>query len=319
MRSRWLVALAFVIPSAPFAPSLAAPPSPTADDVQVTARVRGEQGLRLFEASQWEDAYSAFEAADTLYHAPTLVLYMAHCRRNQGKLLQARELYEKVAAEPVPKGAPEQFGKAVASARTELDSLNLRIPSVRVSINGASASRTQVTIDGAQVSAADQASGKPLDPGSHEIVANADGGASARKTIALKAGESAWVELVLQQPASPADASALGSRLPAVIAFGVGGVGVAVGVITGSLALVKINDIRSRCTDDGHCLRSDQAQASTAQALVTTSTVGFVAGGVGLAAGTLLWILRPGGAKVKAKASTHVEIGIGSIAIGGRF
>lgn len=323
MRSRWLAALAFVITSVPLASSLAAPPSHAADDVQVTARARGEQGLRLFEASQWEDAYGAFQAADTLYHAPTLVLYMAHCRRNQGKLLEARELYEKVAAEPVPKGAPEQFGKAVASARAELDSLNLRVPSVRVSISGAAASLARVTIDGAKVSAAEQASGKPLDPGSHEILAEADGGVSARKTITLKVGEAAWVELVLAKAAKPAGASMFEARLPAVIAFGVGGVGVAVGVIAGSLSLVKINDIRSRCTDDGHCLKSDKGNASAAQALVTTSTVGFVAGGVGLAAGTLLWVLRPGGVKAKAKvneqASTHVEIGIGTIAMRGRF
>jgi hypothetical protein len=319
MRSQWLVALAFAIPCLSAAPSFAAPPARGADDAQATARAQGEQGLRLFEASKWEEAYAAFQAADALYHAPTLVLYMARCRRNQGKLLEALALYEKVAAEPVPRGAPDQFAKAVASARGELDILKLRVPSVRVSVSGAPAAQTRVTIDGAQVSSAEQDAGKQLDPGDHEVVAEAGGAASARKTITLTAGESAWVELVLQKPVKPSAAPAAGSRVPAVIAFGVGGAGVAVGAITGSLALVKINDIRSRCSADGHCLKSDQPEADKAKVLITASTVGFVAGGVGLAAGTLLWILRPGAAKAKEQASTHVEIGIGSIAIGGRF
>ena len=303
----------------PAAPSFAAPPGQGGEDLQATARARGEEGLRLFEESKWEQAYDAFQAADTLYHAPTLVLYMGHCRRNQGKLLEARAIYEKAAAEPVPKGAPDQFGKAVMAARTELDNLKQRIPTVRVSISGAPAKPAQVTIDGAALSAAEQESGKELDPGSHEILAEAAGGASARRKITVRAGEAAWVELVLTNKAAK-DAPPPprpGSRLPAGIALGAGGVGVAVGVITGSVALAQINDIRSRCTDSGHCLKSDEPKAETAKRLTVASTIGFVTGGVGLAAGAILWVLRPGGEKAKARAK--VELRFGAITLEGQF
>src|SRR5262249_23257293 len=146
-------------------------------------------------------SYEAFKEADALYHAPTFTLYMGHCRRNQGKLLEARELYQKLVNEPVPKGVPEAFTKAVASARTELESLKQNIPSVRLSIKGEGADQARVTIDSVEVSAAEQASSKQLDPGSHEIAAEASNGASAKKTITLKVGEATSVELILQKAA----------------------------------------------------------------------------------------------------------------------
>lgn len=317
MRSQWFCALAFSLLLGSAAPSRAAPPARGPDAVQ-EARSRGEAGLRLFEAGQWAEAFAAFQEADALYHAPTLVLFMARCRRNQGRLIEAQALYQKAAAEPVPRGAPEQFAKAVASARAELDSIRQRIPSARVTIVGAPEEQTAVTIDRVPLSAEEKTSGKALNPGDHEIVAEAEGRASVRKPFSLKEGEAATLELVLQPPPR-APAPPRNARLPAVIALSVGGLGVGLGAVSGGLALSKIADIKSRCTPDGHCLKSDQPAASAAQTLVTASTIGFVAGGAGLAAGALLWWLRPGEPKTPETPAARVEIGVGSITIGGQF
>ncbi len=90
---------------------------------RAVARARGEEALRLFEARRWDEAYVAFARAETILHAPTLVLFMANCRKNQGRLAEARALYEQVAKETIPAGAPEQFKKAQIKAREELDAL----------------------------------------------------------------------------------------------------------------------------------------------------------------------------------------------------
>ena len=99
-------------------------------DAQATARARGEEGLKLYQAGKWDEAFAAFERADGLFHAPTLVVFMANCRRNQGRLVEARALYEKVVSEPLPRDPPEAFKKAQATARTELEALRGRLPQV---------------------------------------------------------------------------------------------------------------------------------------------------------------------------------------------
>src|SRR4051794_34506341 len=92
----------------------AAPAAAQAPDAQAAARARGEEGLKLFQADKWDEAFAAFAAADGLFHAPTLVVFMAGCRRNQGRLIEAKALYEKVVAEPLPRDPPEAFKKAQA-------------------------------------------------------------------------------------------------------------------------------------------------------------------------------------------------------------
>src|SRR6185503_15705679 len=149
MRSRWLLALSYSFLSMLASPALARPSGPGTEDVQAAARAHGEEGLRRFEAKRWADAYDEFKQADDLFHAPTLVMFMAHCRRNEGRLLEARALYEKVASEPIPKGAPEQWGKAVAAAHDEIVAIQKRIPSVQATITGPGADQARAAIDGA--------------------------------------------------------------------------------------------------------------------------------------------------------------------------
>ncbi len=107
--------------------------------------------------------------------------------------------------------------------------------------------------------------------------------------------------------------------MPGAIALGVGGAFVGVGAVTGIMAFTKIADIKSRCRPDGHCLKADQPEASTARTLTTVSTVGFVVGGVALAAGAVLLVVRPGGAKANDKAALRVQVGPRSVSLEGRF
>jgi hypothetical protein len=289
---------------------------------QAAARARGEEGLKLFEEKRWPEAYEAFREADELYHANTLVLFMGHCRREMGKLLEARALYFKVAEEEVPKNAPEQFKKAQAKARDEIKALQARIPLLRVSISGIASRKATATLDGAAVSVDDLQAGKEVDPGDHTIVIEAPGSAAVERGVAVNEGDVTRVEIVLAPPKAT-EAKKKGSILPGAIALGVGAVGVGIGAATGIIAMGQIDDIKSRCTPDGHCPEADKPKADAAQSLVTVSTVGFVVGGAALAAGAVLIVLRPWGGDSKAAepkaASAHVTVGLGSIGLGGSF
>jgi hypothetical protein len=292
-------------------------------DARAAARARGEQGLSLYEQKRWAEAFTAFREADALYHAPTLTLFMGHCERSQGHLVEARALYARLASEPVPVAAPEQFRKAQAQARAEIDLLAGRVPKLIVVVTGANAAGARVEVDGVAVAGAELTAGKLLNPGAHTLVARATG-ASARRTVTLAEGEEERLELALVADgaaiAAPIDPGTepmfarRGSLVPGVVGLGAGVVGLSIGAITGAVASGKIGDIKSRCrTIDGaeHCLVADIPARDSAQTLITVSTIGLVAGGVALLAGTALIVLRPGG----GPASARLEIDAGPAAI----
>ncbi|WP_437672453.1 tetratricopeptide repeat protein [Sorangium sp. So ce131] len=103
------------------APALSAePPARPAADAQQLARAKGHEGLKLYGADRWQEALEAFQEADRIYHAPTLVLYMARCQRKLGKLEEAQALYEQVLGEPLPDDPPPAFLEARKDAEVEL-------------------------------------------------------------------------------------------------------------------------------------------------------------------------------------------------------
>jgi hypothetical protein len=298
-------------------------------DPQAAARSRAEEGLALFKDGRWEEAYVAFADADRLYHAPTLVAYMGTCRRNQGRLMEAKALYEKVLAEPVPQNAPEAFKKAMDTARSEIEKLRGRIPYLKVKIIGPGAEQAKVTIDGAPAAGAELVAGKAVDPGEHQIAAEAPG-ASGSVKAQLKEGDAITVEVKLAASASPPpdgqrpppaspEPAAKGSFVPAGVAFGVGGAGLLVGAITGIAASDRISAAHAGCTAPDasgvrHCPPGNESAASAAKGLIAGSVVGFVVAGAGVIGGVVLAAVRPGGG-----AKVSIEVGPGSIGLRGRF
>ncbi|MGK4002438.1 tetratricopeptide repeat protein [Sorangium sp. So ce1036] len=124
MLAKCLRRCAFVVTVLATAPAFSAePPDRATESAQELARAKAHEGLKLYGADRWQEAFEAFQEADRLYHAPTLVLYMARCQRKLGKLTDARALYEQVLAEPLPDDAPPAFLDARRDAEVELDAV----------------------------------------------------------------------------------------------------------------------------------------------------------------------------------------------------
>lgn len=314
----WMCFVSCLIVAAP----LVAAPEARGADVRVEARIKGESALKLFKASQWNEAYEAFKEAESLYHAPTLVLYMAHCRRNIGRLLAARDLYQKVATEALPADASDAFRKAQAAAQEELDKVDKRIPRLKVAFGSSPPSPVQ--IDGQIVAAATLSAGYPVDPGEHTVMIERPGEEPFRKSVVVAEGEN--VEIAAPLGSGPGAGSGFpgslrSSLVPAGIALGVGAVGLGVGAVVGSIAMDQVNDIKSRCTPDGHCPAADKSRADSTQALITTSTVGLVLGSIGVAAGAtlLVWRATRSTAPNEKKTALDLGVGIGSVVLSGSF
>jgi tetratricopeptide (TPR) repeat protein len=172
------------------------------EDPHADARAKGEEGLALFAAKQFNSAYAAFAKADQLYHAPTLTLYQARCMRELGRLIDARRLYTKVVQESLTSTVPVQFRKAQESARSELSQIAPRIPVLRIKVRGAPLERVQLLVDGVLVPRPDW-DRKEINPGNHVIVALADGFEVIRKMMLIKEGSKENIELQLKQRPAP--------------------------------------------------------------------------------------------------------------------
>jgi hypothetical protein len=121
-----------------------------------------------------------------------------------------------------------------------------------------------------------------------------------------------------------------GLRIGSYAAFGVGVVGLVVGTVFLLKAGSKADEADELCAKNpapgGRCNANVQSQVKGLEddekSARTLSTVGFIAGGVGVAAGVTLFILSSGGSSEKAAArGPRVQpwVGIGSAGLRGTF
>lgn len=284
-------------------------------DRQGQARARAKDALKLYQAGETAEAYATFREAEGLFHAPTIVLYIARCQRRLGKLLEARASYESILAEEVPKGAAAAFVSAHVDAGRELTELKSRIPSLRVIITGAPPGAAQVTVDGEPWP--DET--RDIDPGSHLIAVKRAAGDPITRQVVLDEGRSQSISIDL--PASsappggePAKKPAPPRLVPAAISFGLGGAGLIVGSVFGALALAKASDLKDRCGPPPVCLSysmtelADQKSAASTRAWV--ANVAFIAGAAGVAAGVILLATAP-----RAPEAVKQAVGPGGITL----
>jgi tetratricopeptide (TPR) repeat protein len=279
------VAAALAIGLAP-QPAASAP----ATDAQ-RALDRGYEADALFAKGKWDEAYDLFRQADALAHSPVFVLYMARCRRNAGRLLEAAEIYARVTAEALGPSAPKPFRGAVDDASSELAEVRARIPSLVVEITGRPPGDVELRVDGrvARIGEAIE-----LDPGEHVVLATAPGVEAKRAVLLKERGPRAVVTLALASPAKGQGAVKRGSLVPGILSLSFAAAGLELGAITGALAARDASVVKEGCVGE-RCLRQDAELLDRANTLATVSTVGFVVGGVALTTGIVLIAVRPGG------------------------
>ena len=314
---------------------------------RATARHLGQQGQEALDAKDYKKSEDAFRRADGLYHAPTLVLGLARAQAAQGKVVEAWENYHRVILEAVT--TTPVFAKALEDAKKEIGPLEDRRSRVTINVSGADAPR--VTLDDIPVKPEALGVERFVDAGSHVLKASADGFAPATKTFSVGEGKADVESLTLVRDPNAAaavvppagagapmpgaadnggagkaapvgtDAGPSGPRnhTPALIAFGVGGVGLVVGAVTGGLALGKHGTLANECTN-GACSPSAQSDLDSYHSTALLSTIGFIVGGVGVAAGAVLWFTAP---KTEANGSGTAYVapyvGPGTVGAVGRF
>jgi hypothetical protein len=180
----------------------------------------------------------------------------------------------------------------------------------------------------------------PLDPGEHSVTTQVNDGPLVEERITVGRGEKKTVELKvkLEPPAVAAaraprgaseqskagpviqsagnvsvlkdnfagaeDAGMDGRRVGALIAGGVGVAGLALGGITGAMALSKSSTIREHCVG-AICDEEGKAAADAVKVPATLSSIGFGLGAAGIGAGVVLWLTAPSRATEAVKPAVQ--------------
>ncbi|HEY2407425.1 MAG TPA: hypothetical protein VGI10_15550 [Polyangiaceae bacterium] len=300
----------------------------TDDAARSAAREVGTVGVEAFQRQDYVTASDKLEKAYQVLRVPSLGLWSARALAKLGKLVKASERYREVTRLDVSQGEVAVQKQAQADAASELAQLTPRIPTVVVQLEGAPTTETKLTIDGAPMSSALIGERWPVDPGKHLVQASsADGNASQQITLAE--GDSKPVVLHMQgsagaaaptnaaQPTNTAEppsrsggspSSTFGTqKVLALTAGGIGVVGIAIGSVFGLQASSKNDQAKSLHCSGSTCPSADGVNLSRDAAKAgNLSTVAFIVGGVGLAAGATLWLTA-------SSAPAQVGVGPGTI------
>lgn len=310
------LALLSVSPHASFAQGF----DPMKAVTQADAKKAFDEGRAAAAEGRHADAIKAFKRADELDPRAETKLEMSKSLVAEKKLIDASKLLNEILnATPAPTWTIKN------NAQKLLTEVEQKIPWIQIKVVGPDQSLTSTTIDGKEIDAESEI---PWNPGEYTIAADADGYKPVEKRITLGEGAHEVVDLTMERiggprkkppPAPTATATATATAttpgpdavtkpptgggggggltsgplfIPMVVGGGVGVAGVGVGAVFGIMALNRTADItsckKSVCPDTS---RNRRAQED-ALFYGNVSTIGFIAGGVGLAAGATLLILQ---------------------------
>jgi len=320
---------------------------PSAAD-RTTARRLGNEGVVALKNGDFDTAADRFERANDLVNAPSFLVLLARARVGQGRLVEAYEIYRTIIREGVQPDKPEAFKRALAEAKGEVKGLEPRLAWVAVNVVGARPEQVDVTLNGSVIPSAALGAQRPADPGTLRVVAKADGYRTVEKTLELTEGQHVPpIELKLEELPKPQVAAPVQLEQPVMtadggepsfisqstlgyVALGLGAAGLAVGTVTGIMAINKrqeLNDFECYQEVGNTCyLENDPETVNEAvsakedlDTFATAATISYVAGGALAATGIILLLTAPDEPPSEAGASFRPYVGFGSVGAVGTF
>lgn len=231
----------------------------------------------------WHGVAGIHEAhAEDERHECAAAAYDGQRLRDEGKLTEARAKFLQCGAPRCPSVVATDCAKWVSEVDT-------RLPTIALSVKdkeGHDLEHVRVAIDGVVVT--EQLDGRsiPVDPGKHTVRFQAEGLLPAEETLMVVEGQKGrTVSVVLggaSRPAASSTSSGSSTPLwPAVVAGGIGVVGVGAFAILGATGQSEKNHLSDTCAPLGTCDPSDVRAARTKLLVADVSLgVGVVSLGV---------------------------------------
>jgi serine/threonine-protein kinase len=271
-------------------------------------------------SGKYVEACSKFQAAADLSATPGVRLNLGDCYEKLGRMASAASKYEEALA------LAGRAGDAPAAdlARSRLAAIKPRFSYIHLTVApDAVVDGLEIERDGAKVPQTAWGTALLVDPGDHEIRATAPGRTPWSKTVSVTTAGQQDVTIPVLPAAAPAAHGAPSEQvspgqgwqstklstpehadLPsgaggmqrtfAVVSAALGVVGFGVGGYFGSVMLSRKSDYQQHQDPTGKCKDLEcQTASHDAAAAGNVATVGFIAGGVLVAAGAALWLTAP--------------------------
>lgn len=268
-----------------------------------------DEGKRLLGEQKFEEACVKFEESQRLDPGVGTLLYLGECYEKAGKTASAWTTFREAASAAHAAGQADREKTAKTRAET-LDGKLLKllisipkeneVPGLEVKRNGVAISRGLWGVPFA------------VDPGKQKIDASAPGYAPWSKEVDGTSGVVTVLlpRLSLHAPAASSASSAApvpsstaapvvvepaksSRKTIALVAGGLGLVGVAAGSYFGLQAFSRWDDSRGSCNDQNACNSSGKSLIQDARSSANLSTIFFAVGAAGLGAGAVLWFTAP--------------------------
>lgn len=311
------------------ASSLAYAPSARAD--QVVAEALFNEGQKLMEKKKYAEACLKFGDSQKEDPSPGTLLNLARCHETDGKPASAWAEYRAAAVLARTRGQADRE----KAAKDFADKLEPTLSKLQIDgpkdIPGLEIRRDSAVIGNSSLGLA-----IPIDPGEHLVEASAPGykpwsakitvgGSKDLQKVLIPALEKAPEAAVgtpggpagpgaaaSDQPSAPASIGSSTQKTAGFVVGGLGVVGLVLGGVFGGLASSKASSAKSDATlcPNKVCTPAGRDAVNSASGMATISTIGFIGGGVALAAGAVL-ILTAGPSTPKKEATARILPDVG--------
>jgi tetratricopeptide (TPR) repeat protein len=193
--------LALVASAAALSTLLASPVAHAQAQDQAAARALFEDGRHLLQNGKYEEACRRLEAASKLYASPGILLNLGDCYEKLGRSASAWTEFGEAAAV----AARAQRSDQVSEAKRRQAAVEPKLTRLTIRVTGEGSSVT-VTRDKTDLSSQAWGEAIPVDPGTHEIHAEAPGHEPWTTTVVVStAGQTVTVEVpaLAASPAPP--------------------------------------------------------------------------------------------------------------------
>jgi hypothetical protein len=286
------------------------------------------EAKKLAKRRQFDDACPKFEESHRLDPQLGTLLYLATCHEQQGKTASAWAEFSAAAELAEKRGDPRQ-----RVAKQRLHALEPGLSHLTIDRKpGAEPDRIVVQLDGKTLGAATLGAAVPVDPGTHEVTASADGYEPWQRTVEVgDEADRVTVKIgdLTVRPGEPGPAppepevpgpAKSSSPLPVVgwTAFGVGAATLVASGALGIAAALQRDAANEEC-EGRFCTDEGLAMHDTSRDLATASTVTFIVGLTAAAAGLTLVLVAPSSDGEQARLRIGPTAGGAYVGIGGAW
>lgn len=274
-----------------------------------------DYGLSEMQAGRYATGCPSLAESYKLDPRPGVLFTLAECEKRWGKSATALANYEAYIAQ-FDRMSGEQKRQQVGRdslAAAARDALRKEVPMLTVSLPASAPPGTIVQRDDETLGTPSLGVPLPVDPGEHVVVVRTPDGATADTHVTLAPGDHTQLTLELPKaspkaplPSPPPPTPR--SRLPFYVAGGIGLTGIAVGIVSGILALTEKSSIDAGCGIGGNahmCTPAGKSAVDTGQTEALVSTIGFGVGLAGLGTAVVLRLMEPAGGGLALSASAR--------------